>query len=258
MKKLLTAVVCAVLAVSSQAGEKEVQEKLVQSYPNMKAESIKYMPEVKLYEILMKDGKGQQVPLYTNENIDYIFLSTGELLDPKSKKNMTVERDLIRTKDVFNKLPFNEAFNVKYGKGTRKIAVFSDPDCPYCQEMEKNFAKNMKADVTVYYFMNPLVSLHPQAGIRAAQILCDKDPAKAWVRYTTNAPGLNKSLAASWQPDNFLPKNDGQCQRGKLVQKQYDLSSQFGFNSTPSIMLDNGYVVRDTLTPGQIEQLLAK
>src|SRR6476646_11735469 len=100
MKKILIAAVCSFLAFSSLASEKDVKEKLIQNYPNMKTESVTYLPEVKLYEILMNDGRGKSIPLYTNENIDFLFLSTGELLNPKTKRNVTFDRDLLRTKAV--------------------------------------------------------------------------------------------------------------------------------------------------------------
>lgn len=261
MKKILTSCVLSILAIGSvaNANEQTVKEKVNQNFPNLKVESVTFLKDINIYELMTNpNGQGQPTPIYTNENLDFLFLSTGELIDPKNKKNLTVDREIERTKQVFNKLPFNEAFSVKYGTGARKMAVFSDPDCPFCQEMEKDFRQNMKENVTVYYFMNPLKSLHPEAANRAARILCDKSPSTAWVKYTTSAPGLNKNAYASWNPETALPKNNGSCSKAALVEKQYNLSTSFGFSSTPSIIFDNGYVVRDKLSPAQVSQIFAK
>lgn len=257
-KPLLIAALVATLSLSALAGEKEVKDSLSKQFPKLNIEAVTFLPDVNLYEVLTVNDQSQKVPLYTNEKIDFLMLTTGELLSTKTKKNVTIERDIDRTKASFKALPFKDGFSVKYGKGTRSIAIFSDPDCPFCQELEKDFAKNMKQDITVHYFMNPLTSLHPNAAARAQRILCDKDPAKAWVNYTTNAPGLDRAAAQSFNPESFLPKNDGSCARGKQVQAQYDLSSKFGFNSTPTIMFDNGYIVRDRLSPAQVQTVLDK
>lgn len=258
MKKLLIATTCAMFAFIAHADENSVKQKVQQNFSNLNVEAVTYLKDIKLYELVIRNGQST-TQSYTNENVDFMFLSTGEIIDPKNKVNVTVQRELVKTKQIFNNLPFKEAFSVKYGKGTRKMAVFSDPDCPFCQEMEKDFVQNMKnQDVTVYYFMNPLKSLHPDAAARAAKILCDKDPAKAWVKYTTNGPGLNKNAYATWNPDAFLPKNAGTCSKAQLVEKQYNMASEFGFNSTPSIIFDNGLVVRDRLSVTQVMQVFEK
>jgi hypothetical protein len=46
--------------------------------------------------------------------------------------------------------------------GERVLAVFSDPDCPYCQRLESELEK--LDNVTVYTFAYPLESLHPGQG----------------------------------------------------------------------------------------------
>lgn len=258
MKKLLIAAACAMLAVSSHADEKSVREGITKLLPDYKFTEVTYLKDVKLYELVMQK-EGQEAVAHTNEELDFMILPTGEIIDLKKKVNITVEREIFKTKEKFNALPFKEAFSVKYGNGSRKIAVFSDPDCPFCQQMEKGLL-SMKEDVTIYYFMNPLKSLHPEAASRAARILCDKDPAKAWVRYTTNGPGLSqdRNVRAAWNPEAFLPKNNGSCAKASLVEKQYNLASSWNFNSTPSVIFDNGYIIRNVVTPEQIKAVLSK
>ncbi len=254
---LITAAFCLSASVAS-AGVKEVTAALKVKYPTLKIQEMNYIADVKLYEVTILNEKNVKVPIYTNEAIDFLILSTGEILSPTTKQNITTEREIRRTKAVFDALPFKESFSIKYGKGTRKVAVFSDPDCPFCQQMEQDWAKELKSDVTVYYFMNPLTSLHPQAGLRAAKIVCDANPSKAWSRYTLAAPGMDQGKQAAFNPEAFLPKNPGTCEKAKFVQSQYDLATGFGFRSTPSIIFDNGYVVRERLSAKNLQMVLDK
>jgi thiol:disulfide interchange protein DsbC len=51
-------------------------------------------------------------------------------------------------------LPLKQAIKHVKGKGERVIYVFSDPDCPYCQHLEKEL-KNID-NLTVYLFLYPI------------------------------------------------------------------------------------------------------
>ena len=70
---------------------------------------------------------------------------------------------------------------IKFGKGSRKVYVFSDPDCQYCKQLEPELAKLQNAEVFVFMF--PLVALHPNSRVVAESIWCQKDRATAWRRY---------------------------------------------------------------------------
>jgi energy-coupling factor transporter ATP-binding protein EcfA2 len=53
------------------------------------------------------------------------------------------------------------------GKGTRRLAIFSDPDCPYCRRLEAELRG--LDDVTIHTFLMPLASLHPAARGKAGR-----------------------------------------------------------------------------------------
>ncbi|WP_305016795.1 thioredoxin fold domain-containing protein [Mycobacterium tuberculosis] len=50
------------------------------------------------------------------------------------------------------------------GNGSRKIAVFSDPDCPFCKRVEQEFEK--MNDVTVYILLYPIEQLPGSRSLR--------------------------------------------------------------------------------------------
>ena len=64
------------------------------------------------------------------------------------------------------------------GNGSRVLAIFSDPDCPYCRKLESDIRS--LTDVTIYTFLMPLASLHPAAHAKADSVWCAKDRIAAW------------------------------------------------------------------------------
>ena len=80
------------------------------------------------------------------------------------------------------------------GTGERTLYVFSDADCPFCAKLEQEL-KNVD-NVTIYTFLYPIDSLHPDAARKSRMIWCAEDRVKAWDDfYATGA----------------LPNNKGDC-----------------------------------------------
>lgn len=216
------------------------KKKIITLYPKLDVVDVVYIKEVKLFEIRTKDS---QFPTYTNINLDF-FILDNQILDPKNFKNITLERDLDYTKEVFNRLNFKKAIPIKFGDGKRKIAIFADPDCPVCKEMDINLHKSGETiNATIYYFMNPLnIPGHEGAPAKAAKILCSKNPSESW---------------KTWMTTDKLPANEGaKCM--DLVKEQKNLSVGLGFNSTPTIMFDNGYVIKSAIDTKKILEIMKK
>jgi len=212
---------------------KRMHDKLNKLYPNLGVQEVEYIKDLKLYELKLANN---HIPAYTNEDIDF-FLISGELIDPKNKVNYTHEREFAKVKKFFNSLPKEQAIVVKYGKGTRKLAIFSDPDCPFCKSLDKEIhTKLHNKDITIYYYMNPLnIPGHEQAPLKAAKIWCSKDRAKAWI---------------DWMLNGVLPDNNGTCKNPVAATKKF--ASEVGFNSTPIIIFDNGYTSTQAISAEQI------
>jgi len=64
------------------------------------------------------------------------------------------------------------------GNGARRIAIFEDPDCPYCRVLEQTL-KGID-NLTVYVFLFPIDQLHPEAAAKSLAVWCAPDRAKAW------------------------------------------------------------------------------
>ena len=103
--------------------------------------SVSKAPAAGLYEVNL----GSQI-IYSDAAGDYVLL--GDLVDTKTHKNLTDARLSEINKIDFASLPFANAIKVVKGNGARKIAVFSDPNCPYCKKLETTLQS--VDNVTVY------------------------------------------------------------------------------------------------------------
>lgn len=163
------------LTGSSFAGEAEIRKAIQAAYPKLHVEKISKTPYNGLYEVYLN---GQII--YTDDKFSFLIVE-GRLVDPKTKTDVTRERLEALTRIDFSTLPLDQAIKVVKGNGSRKIAVFSDPDCPYCKRLEDRELSKID-NVTVYTFLYPLEQLHPDAGRKATAIWCSADRGKAWCR----------------------------------------------------------------------------
>lgn len=242
MKKILSTLLLGSVfasAIAATPQEKVMLEKLNKEYPKLNVEDAVFLPQINLYELHLKNNTALA---YTNENINYMLMN-GEIVDPSKQVNISVQREAINVNRVFNGLPINKAIVIKYGKGTRKIALFTDPDCPFCKTTDQDIHKGMtNEDVTFYYYMNPLkIEGHEEAPLKARKIWCSPDKGKAWV---------------NWMMTGTLPNNAGTC--ANPVDDTKKLSTSLGFLSTPIMIFDNGYVWRGQMTTEQMKAMLKK
>ena len=133
---------------SLQSNEKNLQKLIEQQYPDIKIQSIKKTSFNDLYEVYL----GNQI-IYTDKTFKFLIIE-GQLVDPKTKTNITAERLADLQRIDFEKLPMDLAIKIKKGNGQKKVAVFSDIDCPFCRKLEKEVL--MKLDnVEIYTFIFP-------------------------------------------------------------------------------------------------------
>lgn len=99
----------------------------------------------------------QRVIYFANDNV-----ITGELSDLKTGKNL---RESVAPKF---KAEYYKQANLAYGNpnAKHKIAIFSDPLCPFCRGYVPPVLKELKSKpetFAVYYYHFPLERLHPAA-----------------------------------------------------------------------------------------------
>jgi thiol:disulfide interchange protein DsbC len=113
---------------------------------------------------------------YVDETGRYFVF--GRLYDMREQRDLTAEALDRLTRVDFSALPPEAAIVTVKGSGNRRLAVFSDPDCPYCRTLEREIAQ--LDDLTVYTFLYPIEALHPGAARKSIAVWCAADRAAAW------------------------------------------------------------------------------
>jgi thiol:disulfide interchange protein DsbC len=234
LKRLLSLFAVLLITASASAfGDEAAIRKAAQAkFPKANIQSVTKLPYMGLYELIVN---GEIV--YSDEGFDYIIYE-GNIIDVKNDRNFTEERKRKLAMIPFEDLPLELAFKRVKGKGERKMAIFTDPDCPFCKRIEGDLAK--VDNVTIYTFLFPIDSLHPAAAEKAKRIWCSPDRNKAWDDYMT------KGVAPTAAPSCENPVD-------KLVQ----FGTQHGINATPTLVFANGERVPGAISSGQIEKLLS-
>ena len=126
MRILILFLLALSFAGACEAGQDAVIKKNLESrYPGLDITSVGSSPIAGLYEVVVD---GSHI-IYSDKNANYIL--DGALVDTATKRNLTQER-LEQIEAVnFDSLPLKQAIKIVHGDGKRRLAVFSDPDCPF-------------------------------------------------------------------------------------------------------------------------------
>lgn len=213
------------------ADEATVKAALQTKYPQIPVDQVTRTPLAGIYEVY---ANGQLI--YTDEKVGYLFIN-GSMVDVEKKVNLTEERMNRLTAIKFDELPLNLAFKRVKGKGERKLALFSDPDCPFCKQLEGELVK--VDNVTIYTFLYPIDGLHPQASDHAKRIWCSQDKVKAWDAH------LQRGVASTASPNCTNP-----------VAKLADYGTRYKITGTPTMFFADGIRVAGAIPAEQIEQRL--
>jgi thiol:disulfide interchange protein DsbC len=236
MKSFIALVMAALFIAQTHAGEKEVRQAVQALAPEAKVVSVSRTPLPDLYEVVVDGPRGMAL-VYVSGKGDHILV--GELLDVKNRRNLTGERMERLNAVDFDKLPLNQAIKMVQGNGTRRLAVFSDPDCPFCRKLEPELAK--LKDVTIYIFPYPL-PMHPDAARKSNLVWCSKDRLQAWQDMMLR---------------NKLPEG-GRTDCEHPVDKNIALGQRLRIDGTPALIFGDGRRVPGYAEAERIEQMLAK
>ncbi len=161
-------------ALTAWAGDADIRQAVKTLAPSAQIKSIAKTGMPGIMEVVI-DGNDGPMVVYVDTKGRSVMV--GDMLDVKSQRNLTRERMDQLTAVSWNSLPLQNAIKIVKGAGKRKLAVFSDPDCPYCKKAEAELAK--LDNLTVYIFPYPL-AMHPDAERKSKLVWCSKDRAQAW------------------------------------------------------------------------------
>ena len=218
-------------AADEAAVRRMVQEKL---RGGGAIETVEKAPWGDLYEVVIRGLDG---PLIYYADGAATVIIAGQAIDARSGRNLTEERLQKLSVIKWESLPFDSAISTKRGNGRRKIAVFSDPNCPYCKRFEKDLAK--LDDITVHIFLYPVIK--PESVTLTKSVWCSRDRARAWHDL------MLRDIAPGATPDCETP-----------VEKLVALGRKLGANSTPTWFIESGERFSGALPLGEVQQLLDK
>jgi len=232
MKRFLLPLMACALLMASTAWSQEatIRKNLGERIPQLKQiDEVSKSQISGLYEIRVN---GNEI-YYTDADANYLV--QGNLIDTRQKRNLTEERIEKLSAIAFDALPFKDAFTIVRGNGSRKLAVFEDPNCGYCKRFEKDLQKIN--NVTVYLFLYPI--LGPDSGEKSRNIWCAKDKAKAW---------------QDWMVRDVMPAA-ASCDSA-AVARNVELGRKFRITGTPTLVFADGSRVPGAIGADQVEKRL--
>lgn len=179
-------------------------------------ESVRKAPFAGLYEVVLRASDGRRI-YYVDGEASVII--AGQIFDAKSGRNLTEERQRELNRVRWESLPLQWAITSVRGSGRRKIAILSDPNCPFCKRFEEDLAK--LDDITVHIL--PYAVIKPESVRQAKAVWCSKDRVKAW----------NDLMFR-----RIEPKASTGCDNP--IEKLIEFGRRIGANSTPTWFLETG------------------
>jgi thiol:disulfide interchange protein DsbC len=232
----LAGLVLAFTAGLASANEDAIRKAVAASQPQWpKADEVRKTPMPGIWEVRF----GAEL-FYTDE-AGQELIQQGEMIDLRSKRNLTKERIDALLAVKFSELPLADALMIKQGKGTRKLAVFSDPYCGYCRNLERDLAA--LKDVTIYTFLYP--SIAADSMNRSKNVWCSKEPMVAW---------------RDWMIDGKVPGNaPAACaaEKEKALERNLAFGQRYRVRGTPLMLFEDGSRAPGALPGAMVEERLA-
>ena len=204
-----------------------VKAQLEAKFPGAAVSNVAKSPYFGLYEAQFDDRL-----VYTDAKVTFVVV--GSIFDANTKQNLTDARLRELNHVSWDSLPLNLAFKRVKGNGTRRLAIFSDADCPYCKRIESEIKQ--LDDVTIYTFLYPIDQLHPDAARKSTLIWCAPDRARAWDEYFASGK---------------LPDNDGKC--ATPIGETARLGERMHVSATPTLVFADGTVLPGAIPLSQLE-----
>jgi thiol:disulfide interchange protein DsbC len=217
----------AAAAGGSKSIEDVVREHVAAKVPG-KVSSVRKLP-FGMYEVVIENEI-----VYVDESANYLL--TGHLYDTRSQEDLTAKRSDEVLRVDFASLPLQLAFKVVRGDGSRPIAIFEDPNCPYCKRLERDIRS--LNNTTMYVFLYPILSDDSVA--KSNEVWCSKDPADAWAKLMLDGRQPEKAAEGCKTPvDDVLA-----------------LGHRLSVTGTPTLLFADGRRAPGVIPLDRIEQMM--
>ncbi len=225
----LAAGLCSGTAGAAADPQIEKITKAVEAAAGKAPDSVTQSPVKGLWEVVI-----DKRVFYADEGARHLIV--GRIFDSVTERDLTAERIEELSRIKWEELPLEkDAIKVVYGKGERKLIVFTDVNCPYCRLLEQNLKQ--VGNLTVYNFMYPVLRSREEA----RRVVCASDPVQTFL----------DSMASGKAPEV------GQCSNSAVLDRNIELGQKLGINSIPAIIFPDGSRYTGLMTVDAIEAALA-
>ncbi|HKL48526.1 MAG TPA: DsbC family protein [Desulfuromonadales bacterium] len=213
--------------------KKEITELL----PGLKGEVQTVEPSEVPGLWLVEIAKGGKLfPLYIDFSKEYVI--EGRVIRLRDRKDVTRQRIQKSNPVDLSMIPLDDALLLGSKDAATKAIVFTDPQCPYCERMHEQMKEVVSRDPEIAFHIKlyPL-QMHPEAYPISKSIVCSQ-----------SLQMLEDSFAGKDVP--VLP-----CE-APAIDANIALAKKLGINSTPTLILPEGYIEPGYKTADQLLRLL--
>jgi len=234
MLRPLIALLLLAIATPALAGD-AVEARIRKANPNLPIQAVNKTPMAGIFEIVSESG-GQKNIYYVDGNGKYL-IAGGHMFDTANRNDLTAARMEDLNRVDWSRLPLKKAIVSGDPQGL-EVAIFTDPDCPFCRKLEQEL-KSARG-IKVYTFLYPLTQLHPMARQKADAIWCAKD---------------RHQMLMSVMIDDANPAPAG-CTTpvGEIV----SLAESLGIQGTPTLIARDGRRTSGAMSADKLKAWLAR
>lgn len=130
------------------------------------------------------------------------------------------------------------------GSGKKELYVFTDPQCPYCVQLEREVLSGLsKKEYKIHYFFYPLRQIHPDAEAMSLFVMSQKTAAE-------KAEALGAMIAGSKDYKNHKMDAQSKAILLKELQAQEKIADRLGVSGTPSVFDERGIKINPAILAG--------
>lgn len=205
---------------------KDAGELLKKTGINVK--SVKQAPSKGLFEILVEKDNKQGIIFidYGKKHLLQGMIVNLDTLQPASAHEMDLPQPKQPTSLDVSKIPVDKAVVMGNPKGSKKLYVFTDPDCPYCRKGHDELKKLAKIapDVAIHVMLLPL-PMHPASYDKSRAVL-----------ETKSLDVLDKAFSGK-----EIPKPTKESSK-KAIDEIAKFANANGISGTPTMVLPDGTI----------------
>ena len=207
--------------VHAASPEETIAERLNQSVPGLQVNSVSESMVPGLYEVRTNNRD----MIYASEDGEYII--AGELLQLTDEGVVNVTEQARAGERAETMADFGNDGLITFKADDEKavVDVFTDIDCPYCRKLHDEMERLNELGITVNYYAFPRSGPGTPSFRKYESVWCSDDPRASMSRAKAGGQVEERSC------DN--PVGD-----------QFRLGQQVGVSGTPSILLDDGEMIR--------------